>query len=347
MTLPDGPINAELAAALAEVTRLLAAAPQPAEAISVRDYLAAVLDAATPGTRKTYETYWHRLVKAHGDVPVPDVTTSQCAALARAAKANAVCRSNGRGGSSAEENCIGALRAFFRLAVADKLRTDNPALAVRKPNHRRALTGPEQAELWAVTTNGGDDVLLDALLHRFHLETGARRGGALSLRLCDLDDDNQLVLLREKGDTERWQPVSFTLLTALREHASARGGAGARDAVLRYKPKRGETVGAPLTRRRYNTLTVRWQKALPWAARLGVSPHWLRHTAITAVERAAGHGVARAFAGHALPGGNATTTTYIKASSSEVAAVVAVLTGEPHPLAEPEHMAGYQVVEEA
>ena len=68
---------------------------------------------------------------------------------------------------------------------------------------------------------------------------------ALSLRLCDLDDDNQLVLLREKGDNERWQPVSITLLTALRQHAAARGAAAPSDAVLRYKPTGGQIVGGP------------------------------------------------------------------------------------------------------
>jgi integrase/recombinase XerC len=44
--------------------------------------------------------------------------------------------------------------------------------------------------------------------------------------------------------------------------------------------------------------------------------------------------VARAYAGHTDGGGEAgATSTYVRASLSEVAAALAALTGEPHPLA--------------
>jgi integrase/recombinase XerC len=52
------------------------------------------------------------------------------------------------------------------------------------------------------------------------------------------------------------------------------------------------------------------------------------------VERNFGYAVARAYAGHADSGSDAgTTTTYIRASVQEVAAALAALVGEPHPLA--------------
>ncbi len=38
---------------------------------------------------------------------------------------------------------------------------------------------------------------------------------------------------------------------------------------------------------------------LTWAAELGVSAHWLRHTTLTDIERIAGVRVAAAYAGHA------------------------------------------------
>ena len=72
----------------------------------------------------------------------------------------------------------------------------------------------------------------------------------------------------------------------------------------------------------------------PWAAAQGVSTHWLRHTTITWVERRFSYGIARAYAGHTDSRG-ASTTTYIRAHVLEVAAALAVLTGEPHPLAQP------------
>jgi integrase/recombinase XerC len=44
--------------------------------------------------------------------------------------------------------------------------------------------------------------------------------------------------------------------------------------------------------------------------------------------------VARAYAGHTDSGSETgTTATYVRASLTEVAAALAVLTGEPHPLA--------------
>ena len=43
------------------------------------------------------------------------------------------------------------------------------------------------------------------------------------LRLADLDTDNGLVRLREKGSTVRWQPISPALAASLAEHATSRG----------------------------------------------------------------------------------------------------------------------------
>ncbi len=59
-----------------------------------------------------------------------------------------------------------------------------------------------------------------------------------------------------------------------------------------------------------------------------------RHTTLTWVERNFGYAVARAYAGHA-DGGSETgvTATYVRASTHEVAAALAALTEEPHPLA--------------
>lgn len=63
-----------------------------------------------------------------------------------------------------------------------------------------------------------------------------------------------------------------------------------------------------------------------------MSTHWLRHTILTWVERNFGYGIARAYAGHTDNTGPA-TTTYSKADLQAVAAALAALTGQPHPLA--------------
>ncbi|MER5702787.1 hypothetical protein ABT023_12700 [Micromonospora sp. NPDC002296] len=57
------------------------------------------------------------------------------------------------------------------------------------------------AEINAVAASTGDDPASDSLLLRLHTETACRRGGALALCPVDLDPDQCLILLREKGDT--------------------------------------------------------------------------------------------------------------------------------------------------
>jgi integrase/recombinase XerC len=89
--------------------------------------------------------------------------------------------------------------------------------------------------------------------------------------------------------------------------------------------------GAPITRRRYNTIFDCARPCLPWADRTPVSGHVLRYTAINAVGRLAGYTVAQAFAGRAPP---SVTGLYLRARPGGVAAAVAELTEEPHPLAD-------------
>jgi integrase len=305
---------------------------------TVSEYLATVQAATAAGAKGTYGPYWSRFVGCFGSRPVDQISVSELKAFAHEVQRGAKKRANGRGGVAARENCVAALRAFYKVALDDDLVAANPADRVPKPkrpeSRRRALTDAELESLDATTRSAGDDPELDVLLLRFHLETGARRGGAIALTLADLDYDRQCVCLHEKGNTERWQPVSRTLLEGLEAHAYSRGAREPSDAVLRYRPRKSREVGAALTRRRYNTLASRWQKSLPWAATAGISIHWIRHTAITTVERLAGYGVARAFAGHR--DGGEVTTSYIRAGVREVAAVVELMTGESHPLAREE-----------
>ena len=78
------------------------------------------------------------------------------------------------------------------------------------------------AEINHVAATTGNDPDLDSLLLRLHTETACRRGGALALRPQDLDSDQCLILLREKGETVRWQPVSPTLMARLVQHGEQR-----------------------------------------------------------------------------------------------------------------------------
>jgi integrase len=60
--------------------------------------------------------------------------------------------------------------------------------------------------------------------------------------------------------------------------------------------------------------------------------HVLRHTAITTIAHIGGYPVAQTFAGHTPP---TVTGRYLHATLAEVAAAVAIMTGERHPLADP------------
>jgi integrase len=318
---------------LAELGVTAAALDSPGSPMpTLAQYVPRAWAAATPGTRASYGPYWQRAVDHYGTRRLDEITPSDILALRRHVVATVRPRRSGRGGRHAGEHLVRALRNLYRLAVRDELISarHNPAFAVplprRLPSTRRALSAAELAEINQVVATGGRDPALDTLLIRLHLETACRRGGALALRRQDLDTRYCRVLLREKGGTYRWQPITPTLTGALADHTVTRRADHLDDALLRY------ANGTPLTARRYDLLWTRVRTALPWAAQLGVSTHWLRHTTITWVERRYGYAVARAYAGH-TDTRSGSTLTYIRGLPTEVATALTALTGEPHPLA--------------
>ncbi|GAA4737869.1 tyrosine-type recombinase/integrase [Phytohabitans rumicis] len=298
---------------------------------TMAEYLPRVMAAAGPGARRTYGSYWTRMAQAWGDRPLDAVAASDIEALQHEIIAGACSRRTSRGGRHAGEHVIAAARAVYTRAIADGLIDPgaSPAHRVVKPRRlpstRRALTPSELEEINLAARCTGNDVILDALLLRLHTETACRRGGALGLRLVDLDVDRGLVRLREKGGTQRWQPITLDLATSLADHAACRGAVLPTDGLLRFRN------GSALTSRRYDHLWHRLGQQIPWVAAQGVSTHWLRHTTLTWVERHFGYGVARAYAGHTDRKGPA-TTTYIKADLQAVATALAAMTGQPHPL---------------
>jgi integrase len=163
------------------------------------------------------------------------------------------------------------------------------------------------------------------------METACRRGGALALTPHDLDPEQCLIRLYEKGETVRWQPVSPTLMSHLLAHAESRGGLGNGQRLLRY------ANGRPITKKRYEHLWRRLGEHLAWVETLQVSMYWIRHTTLTWVERNFGFAVAEAYAGHEDNGRGSRSmgamATYVRAGLPEVATALAALTGEPHPLA--------------
>ncbi|MFF1819732.1 tyrosine-type recombinase/integrase [Kribbella sp. NPDC058245] len=287
----------------------------------------------TAGTRRVYNSYWKRVVEHWSARRLDEPTPTEIQHLAEIIKPTLTIRRNARGGCSATEHLIAALRCIYRHAENDPLVPPgtNPALKVAKPRRlnstRRAIPGHQLAEINHIAATTGNDPALDTLILRLHTETACRRGGALALTPNDLDASQSLVRLTEKGETVRWQPISPTLTTHLLHHAETRD-ASPTGQLLRY------TNGQPITSRRYDHLWSRIGSHLPWVATQQISTHWLRHTTLTWVERNFGYATARAYAGHTDTPSAGTTATYVKATLSEIAQALAALTNESHPLAE-------------
>ena len=239
--------------------------------------------AVTAGTRRAYGSYWNRVTDHWGERRLDEIAPSEIRQLMSYVKTHVVARRNARGGRSATEHLVAALRCLYKHAEDDGYITpgENPARKVDKPRRlpstRRAVTDDQLAEICQAAADGGDDPELDTLLLRLHTETACRRGGALALRPDDLDSGQCLIRLREKGETVRWQPVSPTLMTRLAEHGQERhappGGQ-----LLRYRNRR------PITSRRYDGLWARIGRVLPWVRTQQISMHWIRHIVLTWVE---------------------------------------------------------------
>jgi integrase len=296
------------------------------------DYIERVAQAVSDGTRRAYDSYWNRIRQVWGGRRLDEPTPLEIKQLAERFKAGVVHRRNARGGRSAAEHTIAALRCVYSYAVADGLLTEatNPAIRVAKPRRlastRRAIPDAQLTQIVRVAATTGNDPGLDCLLLRLHMETACRRGGALALRRCDLDVEQCLVQLWEKGESVRWQPVSPTLMRHLLAHADERGATNPADQILRYRNRN------PITSRRYDHLWQRIGKHLPWVATQQISTHWLRHTTLTWVERNFSYAIAREYAGHTGKNDAGTTSTYVRAYPDEIATALAALTGEPHPL---------------
>jgi hypothetical protein len=98
----------------------------------------------TDGTRSAYGSYWNRVVEKWGSRRLDEPTPSEIRQLAKDIKANAVPRRNARGGRSATENLIAALRCLYKRAEDDGLigEKDNPAARSKSRAACRPRAGP-------------------------------------------------------------------------------------------------------------------------------------------------------------------------------------------------------------
>jgi site-specific recombinase XerD len=198
-------------------------------------------------------------------------------------------------GRGAAENFVRATRFFYTRACKAGILAHSPASHLTAPRRSRAperpLTVEELEQIWLAATTTGDDRELDGLLLTFLRHSAARREGAINLTLDGLNGQRRSVTLTEKNGDRRELPMAAWLLTDLTSLARSRGARGAGDSVFRYR------TGAPLTRRRFNTLFDRIDQVLVWTEPLDVGAHWLRRTTLADIAAVADIRVATAFAG--------------------------------------------------
>jgi integrase/recombinase XerC len=209
---PDGSQQAVVEAALVLLERMglspadLATAPREQKAIpTFAEYVPVVSAAVSAGTRRAYGSYWNRILGHWGSRRLDEITPSEIRQLMTWVKTHVVARRNARGGRSAQEHLVAALRCLYQRAVEDGLiaEADNPARKVAKPRRlpstRRTVPEARLAEINEVAATTGDDPELDTLLLRLHTETACRRGGALALRPADLDSSSAWSCCGRKG----------------------------------------------------------------------------------------------------------------------------------------------------
>ena len=156
----------------------LAAVPQHRpEVPTFAEYVSVVSAAVSAGTRRAYGSYWNRVIEHWGDRRLDEPTPSEIRQLMVYVKTHVVARRNARGGRSAEEHLVAALRCLYKRAVDDGLITeaDNPARKVAKPRRlpttRRALPDNRLAQINNIAATTGDDPELDTLSSRSHKPT--------------------------------------------------------------------------------------------------------------------------------------------------------------------------------
>jgi integrase/recombinase XerC len=125
------------------------------------EYVPVVSAAVSAGTRRAYGSYWNRVVEHWGGRRLDEPTPSEIRQLMTYVKTPVVAHRNARGGRSAQEHLVAALRCLYKRAVDDGLITEagNPARKVAKPRRlpstRRAVPDTRLAQINEIAATTG------------------------------------------------------------------------------------------------------------------------------------------------------------------------------------------------
>lgn len=286
----------------------------------LREYLPTVTAGLRESTRISWTRYLRLLDERLGHLEPQEIKASHIQQLAAEARGDVVTRRNSKSGSSAAEHMISASRSVLSSALRDGLVTSNVALLIKKPprtpSGRHALSKRQMTELFSVADERSHWMLT------WYLETGSRREGLTQLEPGALRASTRTVKILEKNRKERTLPVSATLAEELASPTSS---------LYSW------------TRRRLDCAWQHLNQNTEWGMELGLSSHWIRHCAITRLERASSYAIAATWAGHAM---SSVTATYIQVALPDVVCGWAAMTRQSHPLHECEDPAPWCILTE-
>ena len=184
---------------------------------------------------------------------------------------------------------LSALRQFYRFAVSENVRKDDPTSAIESPKQGRTLpktlSEGDVSNLikTAATSGGSESVRLVCLLELLYA-TGLRVSELVGLPMSALGQGNQFLMVSGKAGRERMVPLTDNAQKALKKYLEGRKQfIGADEQKARQEkwvfPSRTSDSGH-LTRQRFAQLL----KDLARNAGLEegkVSPHILRHAFAT------------------------------------------------------------------
>jgi len=117
-------------------------------------YVPVVSAAVSAGTRRAYGSYWNRVVEHWGGRRLDEPTPSEIRQLMACVKTHVVARRNARGGRSAEEHLVAALRCLYKRAVDDEVIAEAITRRARSPSRGACPPpgGPSRMPGWRRST---------------------------------------------------------------------------------------------------------------------------------------------------------------------------------------------------